>query len=113
MPDQNLIVNTDLFYAVMVCAAIGLFVLLFVAFAVLCRVFGNILALVDRVVIKFRKSRVDSYVRQEVDFAYLRAEKVCEELAKKYFVNECDHMMHAANACLDGIRRVRAEAKNG
>ena len=113
MPDQNLIVNTDLFYAVMVCAAIGLFVLLFVAFAVLCRVFGNILTLIDRVVTKYRKSRVDSYVRQEVDFAFHRAEQVCEALAKKYFANECDQMMHAANACLDEVRRVRAEAKNG
>jgi hypothetical protein len=113
MPDQNLIVNTDLFYAVLICAAIGMFIVLCVVFAVLCRVFGNILTFVDRVVTKYRKSRVDSYVRQEVDFAFRRAEQVCEALAVKYHINECDHMMHAANACLDEVRRVRAEAKNG
>lgn len=112
MPDQNIIVNTDMLYAVMVCAAIGLFMVLFVAFAVLCRVFGNVLTLVDRVVTKFRKSRVDSYVKQEVDFAYHRAESVCEGLAAKYHVNECDQMMHAANACRDEIRLARAEAKH-
>lgn len=108
MPDYNIVVGISLFYAVLVCAAIGGLLLLCIAYYSLVRVFVTIVDAIERYTMRFSKNRVDSYVKQEVGLAYSQAEAICAALAEKYRINECDHMMHAANECLAGVRRIRA-----
>lgn len=112
MPDQNIVVGINLFYATLACAALGGLLLLCVAYFSIVRAFVTVIDAIERYTMRFSKGRVDRYVKQEVGLAYSQAEAICATLAEKYRINECDHMMHAANECLDGIRRIRAGDSN-
>ena len=112
MPDQNIVVGINLFYAVLVCAALGGLLLLSVAYYSIVRAFVTVVDSIERYTMRFSRRRVESYVKQEIQMSYSQAEAICAALAEKYRINECDHMMHAANECLDGIRRIRAGDSN-
>lgn len=112
MPDQNIVVGINLFYAVLVCAVLGGLLLLSVAYYSIVRAFVTVVDSIERYTMRFSRRRVESYVKQEIQMSYSQAEAICAALAEKYRINECDHMMHAANECLDGIRRIRAGDNN-